>query len=587
MKVATALLLAVAVATVSVTAPLSAIGGRLTPQLAWLALAAGLAGAAAYWLRSGPAGKQLKMGWPEWAASALFALFAVRAFCWVVFNSDDTISVLSPNNLGDLSLHLTYIRYLAKGARFWPQDPIYSGLPLHYPAGVDIFGALLNLIGCDDFRALVWVGLAGSALTCYALLRWGGWFAVMAFLCNGGLAGFRFFKHYAFRFADYQDSVDWKSLPLSMLVTQRGLLYSIPAGLLLLTVWRAQWFRDPAEKEPAVRMPLWVQVVLYGTMPLFHTHTFLFLSALLGWWIIVGRPGARLRIEALDLVLWSILPATVSVSLVTGLFQHGQSAASMLHLQPGWLQQGQPFFEYWFLNFGVLPILVIALIAWSVRRWIKTARSGAAFHFVLPSLIVFGIACVVMFAPWAWDNMKIMIWAYLGILPFLHEMLSEIPRPAGAPIRVLCYIMLFFSGFVSLIGGIDGNHTGYDIAKRAELYPIAFATRYIPPDATFAGLPNYNHPLLLSGCKMVEGYAGHLFSHGIDYSARDEELKDLLKGDPRWRAIARDLNVRYIFWGRMEEEAYPNSLQPWKGYPIAASGPWGAIYDLEGVAPIQ
>ena len=38
-------------------------------------------------------------------------------------------------------------------------------------------------------------------------------------------------------------------------------------------------------------MPLWVQVTLYGTMPLFHLHTFLFLSALLGWWIVLGRTG--------------------------------------------------------------------------------------------------------------------------------------------------------------------------------------------------------------------------------------------------------------------------------------------------------
>src|SRR5208283_4240537 len=140
-----------------------------------------------------------------------------------------------------------YIRYLAKGAKFWPQNPIYSGVPLHYPAGIDIFNAMLKLAGCDDFRALIWVGLLGSAVTCYALLRWGGWFAVMGFLCNGGLAGWKFFHHFAMRLADYQQDMDWKSIMLSMFVTQRGLLYAIPAGLLLLAVWRAQWFREADE----------------------------------------------------------------------------------------------------------------------------------------------------------------------------------------------------------------------------------------------------------------------------------------------------------------------------------------------------
>ncbi len=120
-------------------------------------------------------------------------------------------------------------------------------MQLHYPAGIDIFNAMLKLAGCDDFRALIWVGLAGCAVTCYALLRWGGWFAVMGFLCNSGAAGWKFFRHFGMEFADYQEEMDWKSIMLSMFVTQRGLLYAIPAGLLLLAVWRAQWFREPEE----------------------------------------------------------------------------------------------------------------------------------------------------------------------------------------------------------------------------------------------------------------------------------------------------------------------------------------------------
>ena len=585
MKTATALLIAVCLATVCATVPLAAIGGRLSVQTAWLALAAGVAGAACYWFTSGPAGKRLRMGLAEWAAVVVFALFALRAFCWLVFYNGDSIMVLSPNNLGDLPLHLTYIRYFAKGARFWPQNPIYSGVPLHYPAGIDIFNALLHLAGCDDFRALIWVGLAGSAVTCYALLRWGGWFAVMGFLCNSGLAGWKFFHHFAWRIEDYQQAMDWKSIPLSMFVTQRGLLYAIPAGLLLLAVWRAQWFREPDEPEPAVRMPLWVQVMLYGTMPLFHLHTFLFLSAILGWWIVLGRPGVRLRYEVTDLILWAVLPATVCVSLVTGLFQRGQSAAGVVHLKPGWMQEDQEFFRYWFMNFGILPLMALALLVWTIMRYRQSARARQAFYFVLPSLSVFGVACFVMFAPWEWDNMKIMIWAYMGILPFLHEMLLEVPGKLRFPVRAFSYIGLFFSGFVSLIGGLDGRYRGYEISKRSELEPVEFAVGFLPPDVTFAGWPTYNHPLLLSGCKMVEGYAGHLFSHGINYEGRDEQVKAMMMGAPQWRAIADGLNVRYLFWGASEREQYPGSTEPWKDLPVVAAGPWGTIYDLGGAVP--
>jgi hypothetical protein len=200
---------------------------------------------------------------------------------------------------------------------------------------------------------------------------------------------------------------------------------------------------------------------------------------------------------------------------------------------------------------------------------------------VFPSLFVFGVACVVMFAPWEWDNMKIMIWAYIAILPFLHEMLLLIPAQPGVVVRVVCGIALFFSGFVSLLGGLDRRHTGYEIAKRSELDPVSVAVRFLPPDDTFAGWPTYNHPLLLCGCKMVEGYAGHLFSHGINYEARDEQLKALMTGAPNWQAIAKNLRVRYLYWGHREEAAYPDSTQPWKNLPVAAAGDWGTIYQID------
>ncbi len=189
-----------------------------------------------------------------------------------------------------------------------------------------------------------------------------------------------------------------------------------------------------------------------------------------------------------------------------------------------------------------------------------------------------------MFAPWEWDNTKIMIWSYLGMLPFLHEMLLEIPRWRGSSARSVCY-MLFFSGFISLLGGLR-DASGYEIAKRSELDSGGVrGARFAGGERRSRAWPTYNHPLLLSGCKMVEGYAGHLFSHGINYEPRDEELKAMMKGAPKWREIAAGLRVRYLFWGIREESQYPDSTQPWKNLPVVATGDWGTIYDLGAPKP--
>ena len=144
----------------------------LNPRLAACALTAGaVVGACSLLQRSAPIRWRTLTGM-EWTAIAIFALFSLRAFLWLVFVDGDSVKVLSPNNLGDLSLHLTYIRFLANGAAFWPDNPIFAGGKLTYPVGMDLFNGLLSLAGVDGLRGLIWVGLGGCVCTGIALWRW-------------------------------------------------------------------------------------------------------------------------------------------------------------------------------------------------------------------------------------------------------------------------------------------------------------------------------------------------------------------------------------------------------------------------------
>ena len=137
-----------------------------------------------------------------WAMAVFFAMFAVRSFCWLFYIDGSDYKIQSPNNLGDLSLHLTLIKTFANGVPLWPDNPIYVFSKLRYPAGIDLFNALLLLVHVDLITGLVWVGLVASLATFYALFRWGGTFAIAGFLFNGGIAGFQFFK--TWKFLDYQ-----------------------------------------------------------------------------------------------------------------------------------------------------------------------------------------------------------------------------------------------------------------------------------------------------------------------------------------------------------------------------------------------
>ncbi len=144
---------------------LAGLRGGLNPACAGAALCGGLFVAAwGLWPSRREQETTRAPGPWEWAAIVAFALVSLRIFLWLVFTDGDDIKVLSPNNLGDLSLHLTYVRYLASGVPFWPDNPIFFEGKLTYPIGVDLFHSLLVLLGMDVFRGFIWMGLVGSVL---------------------------------------------------------------------------------------------------------------------------------------------------------------------------------------------------------------------------------------------------------------------------------------------------------------------------------------------------------------------------------------------------------------------------------------
>jgi hypothetical protein len=603
-----------------------------------------------------------------WLVAAFFALFAVRSFCWLLYIDGSELKIQSPNNLGDLSLHITWIRNFASGVALWPDNPIYAFSKLRYPAGMDLFNALLSLVHVDLMRGLVWTGLLASLATFYAFFRWGGTFGVAGFLFNGGIAGLQFFT--TLKFLDYQgvNKIAWKSIPLAMFVTQRGWLYAIPAALVLLWHWREKYFRDTPTPTPGVDMsapdafsaepeakadateaqppvanddagratavnargntkgplPFWVELSLYASMPLFHVHTFIALTIVLVIALFFERPrwpkifdDAPIRRHGAALLAGALIPATFFVWLVTDQFR----AKSLLKWHPGWVQDSPdfgapffrigpanfaidtphlwlarktwngviaPFFQFWLTNFGLWVLLALALVALCIwRAWKAGWRWGkppsADVAFVLPAVVIFGLGYFVQTAPWDWDNLKLMIWGYFLILPFLW---SDLIGRWAFPERAVTCVALFASGFVTLLGGLTAGHPGFGLIDRARLDAIGAAVQPLPVEARFAAWPTYNHPLLLQGRKVVLGYPGHLWTQGFDYNNANSKLTALMRGAPNWREAAQSLGVRYVFWGRDETSNYQGSSRPWETTAQrVASGDWGAIYDLAPGSP--
>ncbi len=451
----------------------------------------------------------------------VFGIASFRAFAWLIYSVGDSWRILSPNNLGDLSLHLHFIRYLAAGAPFWPESPILSGTPLIYPLGADFFNSLLSLGGLPVERGLVATGLMGAALSAWALWRWGGAFAIAALLFNGGILGFTVFQ--SGQVQDFQSDAAWKNLFLSILVPQRGMLFALPTGLLLLRSLREDFFGNGSG------VPRISQFLLYVSMPIFSIHTFLFISLVLAA-IFLFQPTSRWRLFVF--VLAAVPLATLGVWLVTG----GFSAVSGLRWQPGWMQ-GEDGWRFWVLNFGVLLAIAPVLFWKAIVRGSAQSRAFGSVCFA-----VFAMCCFVSFAPWEWDNTKLLIWAWLAAAPLIW---TEVLRPLPSIARVGLCVLLFFSGAGSLVGGLDRRH-GYDLASRTELAATAIAFKDVPLLDRIAITPQFNHPVILLGRPVVCGYEGHLWSHGLHYQGKLTKLQQVLDQAPGWMETAKDIGAQWV-----------------------------------------
>jgi len=449
----------------------------------------------------------------------IYCLAVLRAFFWLIYPDNDQLKILSPHNLGDLSLHLALIRYFASGISFWPASPILVGEPLTYPPAADLANSLLLLAGVDWRVGLILVGILFGLCGAWALWRYGGTFTVAALLFGGGLSGFAIFR--TWELVEFSRDDTWKNAFLTMVVPQRGFLFSLPMGLVLLDSWRSEFFGGPR------RCPLVVQVLLYSTLPLFQVHTFLALSAALALAFMIKPSRGPLTLAGL-----ALLPATVFMLLVTGMFQRGGA----MRLDPLW-SFGDGGVLGFILEFGpALGACIAALIiAWKLKepktRWLTSiAAVLAAIGFLVP------------LNDWDWDNTKILVWAWLAAAPAIWQLVL-LPLPYLPRIALL--LALFFTGALSLAGGLDRRH-GYELARRNELAKWEQATRNLPAETVFAAPPSYNHPLLLLGRRMVCGYEGHLSSHGLDYQATLRKLHQILRREGDWQKAAESLGVDYV-----------------------------------------
>jgi hypothetical protein len=509
-------------------------------------------------------------------ALAVFILWACfRHFAFLIFNSQGDLRTLNPSNYGDISLHVNYIRALANGLPVPYANPIFSGDWMRYPVGIDLYNSLWECLGVPTGSHLFVVGIFASIASLVLLRRWGSIWAMGGFFLSGGWAGWQIFAGQAWM--NYEPLLAWKNLFMTVFVTQRGMLYALPIGLLLLMQFNPDFTDSKTLRKKAL-----VLAWLWGTLPFFHLHAFFCISLIIGGYFIFHPDGLRLILSRARISLaGAVILALGFILYSTDFFRR----AGVIHFAPdGWMIKSKPVLEFLNLNFGpfllLLAILIFVACKKATSRWLRIE--------LLIYLAVFGIFFFVILAPWDWDNIKILLWPYLGFLSLAHRSLDPIldrftrkfasaannfkpHRALDLGLRGWLVFVLFYSGFSQIYPSLVSIAPALTLVHLSDVDNTAGAIQGISHRAVFASAPTHDHPLIYLGAMRAMGYEGHLWAHGIDATQAKAKLVELMTGVGDSGHLAKELGVTHIFWGPIERAQFladPTWRKTWKNISV-------------------
>jgi len=484
----------------------------------------------------------------------LYILFS-RVILWKI----DGLYTGLVYNLGDLPFHWSIINSFLYGENFPPEHTIYSGYPIRYYFLSDFFTALLMKSGLSLWGAFTFQGIVLSIallgivyLFTYRLTqdKIAAAMSPFLFFFNGGLGFIQFFKdlinhrenliNFFLYLNDYTNIGDlgyrWINTTTSLLVPQRPFLFGFPMSILVLTMLWVGMKRGSKGHYALAG-------VLAGMLPLFHAHSY-FCLGIMSAVLFLLFPSVRW--------LWFFIPAGVlSLPQALYLMPRGESTDHFFNIHLGWMANEENAFWFYLKNTGLfIPILLGTLI-------FSKSLSNSQRKFAIPFILVFLITNFIQFTPWDWDNVKVLIYFNIGSIPYVSYGLASLWKNTYKIIPIFLFLTLVFSGITS-VGRTFTQFYSENNNEELELAEIIKKTT--EPKSRFLTAPAYNHFILLTGRRILHGYAGSLWGQGVDFSKRLDDVGKMYKGGIGTKNLLNQYGIDFVVIGPPEirEKLEPN-----------------------------
>jgi len=176
----------------------------------------------------------------------------------------------------------------------------------------------------------------------------------------------------------------------------------------------------------------------------------------------------------------------------------------------------------------------------------------------LPFTLCFIVPNLIKFAPWIWDNIKILFYWWIASAPLVALLLARLWEGTIGKriIAVLLFVMLTLSGGLDVAALVmrQGDYQEFDRDG------VAFAElikQQTPPRAMILHAPVHNTPVFLSGRRSLMGYPGHIWTHGIDSGPREADIKKIYNGSFEARTLLAKYKVDYVVVDPQEHSVMP------------------------------
>ncbi|MGI8885187.1 MAG: hypothetical protein ACR2IA_13190, partial [Pyrinomonadaceae bacterium] len=455
-----------------------------------------------------------------------------------------------------------------------------------------------------------------------ALLFFSGGFGFLWFLNDfwQGLPGFFDFLYKLPRDYTIGEKFRWGNSLVTLFITQRSLLIGMPLTIIVLQkLWtifnhapkileeEEKGRKGEKEKErekrenyniktdandrqnssfPLLLFPFspFLVGLLAGTLPLIHLHSLVVLFVVAAFLFFI-KPNIRRELTAFGIgvgliavpaLLWSTSGSATRTSEFFG-----------WHF--GWNKgEDENFILFWLKNTGIfIPVLILGIysIYWAGKRADaeiepktpqlneknknQKPKTKNQILFYLPFIFLFLLSNAAKLAPWEWDNIKILIYWFVGSLPFAAFALAWLWRGKVVLkiVAAVCFTALIFAGSLD-VWRVVSKQINYKVFESNAVKIAGDIKLRTPPNALFLNAPTYNSAIVLSGRRSLMRYPGHLSSHGIDYAERENDLKRIYEGSADTAALLRKYNIEYVLISPEERKSLAVNEQYFAKYPI-------------------